>query len=303
MSAFVASVWRGGRCRLVVRCCSTKTRKGGGGGSNMIPRNDVLNHARHHGLEQEVAARVVDIAERAVREFSVAATPFLRPLESFELEVALGRLADLSVSSSGGYPQAERKRMFFSPEELVDLDCPPEEMARHFLCPIEIRGNFLFDPAKHGDFLGAITGSGIDRDFVGDIIVLGDRGAQAIVSPEIVNGLQTFVKQVRSVPVQVSEIGWDQLYYKDPKKKSIVTVEKSLRLDSVGSAGFGVSRTKLGDEIKSGNVLVNWKEIKNTSATVKEGDIINYRGKGRVTVDAISITSKGKHRIEMSRFT
>jgi len=288
------------------RCCTGRNvnsvRMAAGRG--LVPRDDVLKHARHHGVEENIAARVVDVAERALKEFSVIPTHFLRPVESLELGNALGKLADLTVTTAGGFPQAERKRMVLSPVELVDLSLQIEEDEdRHFLTPVEIRGNFLFDPARHGDFLGAITGAGIDRDFIGDIILLGDRGAHVIVDPDIVAPLQSVLSQVRSVPVTVQPIEWDKLYYKEPKKRSINTVEKSMRLDSVGSAGFGISRTKIGDEIKTGNVLVNWKQVKNGSSSVKEGDIITFRGKGRVVVENVSKTSKNKFRIELSRYT
>jgi RNA-binding protein YlmH len=35
------------------------------------------------------------------------------------------------------------------------------------VCSIE--GNFMFDPATHRDFLGAVLGTGIDRKKIGDI--------------------------------------------------------------------------------------------------------------------------------------
>lgn len=34
-----------------------------------------------------------------------------------------------------------------------------------------ISGNFKFEPCSHGDFLGAILGTGIERDAVGDILM------------------------------------------------------------------------------------------------------------------------------------
>jgi RNA-binding protein YlmH len=34
-----------------------------------------------------------------------------------------------------------------------------------------VSGNFMFDAASHGDFLGAVLGTGIAREKVGDIIL------------------------------------------------------------------------------------------------------------------------------------
>jgi RNA-binding protein YlmH len=40
------------------------------------------------------------------------------------------------------------------------------------------------------------------------------------------------------------------------------SVEASMRLDAVASAGMGMSRGKLKDMIEGGDVLVNWKEVR-----------------------------------------
>lgn len=94
--------------------------------------------------------------------------------------------------------------------------------------PYSISGNFIFDPSSHQDFLGAIVGTGISREKLGDIIVQvlveissvyenfpldsaalltysssnftvgsqGEKGALAIVVPELVEFLVTNLKQV-----------------------------------------------------------------------------------------------------------
>lgn len=40
------------------------------------------------------------------------------------------------------------------------------------------------------------------------------------------------------------------------------SVEASMRLDAVASAGMGMSRGKVKDMIEGGDVLVNWKEVR-----------------------------------------
>ncbi|MFM8005954.1 MAG: YlmH/Sll1252 family protein, partial [Dolichospermum sp.] len=110
---------------------------------------------------------------------------------------------------------------------------------------LEIAGNFLFDTANHRDFLGAMLGTGIVREKTGDVIVLGERGAQVIVVPELGEFLEMSLKQVRSVPVKTQRIEISELRIREPKKKELTTVEASLRLDAVASAGFGMSRSKM----------------------------------------------------------
>jgi photosystem II S4 domain protein len=178
----------------------------------------------------------------------------------------------------------------------------PLDQSQVEVAALDIEGNFLFDPATHRDFLGAILGTGIVREKVGDIIVLGERGAQVIVVPEIVEFLEMHLTQVRSVPVKTRPIELTQLKIREPKKKEMTTVEASMRLDAIASAGFGTSRSKMADMIGAGDVRVNWKEVSQASYSVQPGDLIAIRGKGRLQVGDVSITKKQRYRIQLTRF-
>ena len=162
----------------------------------MLPREELLQ-----GVEnREEVARVVDLAERAIATWEPTVTDFLSPAVLVEVREKFARLAEVSLVGWGGYPQAERQRLAIARVEL------PLETEAVELAALEIAGNFLFDTATHRDFLGAMLGTGIIREKVGDIIVLGARGAQAIVVPELVPFLETSLLQVRSVPVKARAI-------------------------------------------------------------------------------------------------
>jgi len=64
---------------------------------------------------------------------------------------------------------------------------------------LDIRGNFMFDPANHRDFLGAVIGTGIVRDRVGDVLVQGEGGAQALVDAELVEHFEAELTKVVGV--------------------------------------------------------------------------------------------------------
>lgn len=257
----------------------------------MLPREDLLK-----GVEnREAIARVIDQADQAIKTWEVVQTDFLSPPELAEVQQAFSRLTEVHLVAWGGYAQAERQRLAIARPDLP-LDTHQVELAA-----LEIAGNFLFDPATHRDFLGALLGTGIVRDKVGDIVVLGERGAQAIVIPELVDFLQMSLNQVRSVPVKTQRIELTELKIREPKKKEITTVEASLRLDAIASAGFGMSRSKMADLIESGNVRVNWKETTSASHAVKSGDLIAIRGKGRVEVGEVAITKKDRYRVQLTR--
>ena len=225
----------------------------------MLPREELLK-----GVEdREVIARVIDLADRAIKTWEVVCTDFLSPPELAQIQQIFTRLTEVQLVAWGGYPQAERQRIAIArAEETLDR-------SQVAVAAVEIAGNFLFDTATHRDFLGAMLGTGIVRDKTGDVIVLGERGAQAVVVPELVEFLQINLQQVRSVPVKTQPIDLSELKIREPKKKDLTTVEASLRLDAIASAGFGMSRSKMADLINGGDVRVNWKDVTSASTPVK----------------------------------
>jgi photosystem II S4 domain protein len=258
----------------------------------MLPREELLKRVEN----REVVARAIDLADRAIKNWEVVETDFLSPPEIAEIKSVFSRLSDVEIITTGGYPQAERQRLGICRAEL------PFEPSQVPLAAIQIAGNFLFDPPTHRDFLGAMLGCGIVRDKTGDIIVLGEQGAQAIVAPELVEFLETHLTQVRSVPVKTQRIDLSELKIREPKKKEMTTVEASLRLDAIASAGFGMSRSKMVDLISSGDVRVNWKEVGQSAHALKAGDLVAIRGKGRLEIGEVAITKKERYRVNLTRY-
>jgi photosystem II S4 domain protein len=258
----------------------------------MLPREDILKTVEN----RETVARVIDQAEQAIKTWEVVCSDFVSPPELAEVHRVFSRLTDVHLVTWGGYPQAERQRIAIARTEI------PLEPSQVELVALEIAGNFLFDTATHRDFLGAMLGTGIVREKTGDIIVLGERGAQAIVVPELAEFLEMNLQQVRSVPVKTQPIDINELKVREPKKKELTTVEASLRLDAIASAGFGMSRSKMVTFIESGDVRVNWKDVTQASSHVKSGDLIAIRGKGRLEVGEIAVTKKERYRVQLTRY-
>ncbi|CAN0891267.1 hypothetical protein LINGRAHAP2_LOCUS16897 [Linum grandiflorum] len=81
--------------------------------------------------------------------------------------VVLEKLADITTDVQGGYPE------------------------------VKATGNFGFVSCSHGDFLGAILGTGVAREKVGDVLLLqGGKGAQFLVVPELVEFFRTSLDKV-----------------------------------------------------------------------------------------------------------
>ncbi len=259
----------------------------------MLPKKEILAQVEN---KPEIT-RILDKAELAIKTWELVVTDFYSPVIVAEVQEIFARLTEVQMIIWGGYPQAERQRIGFHREEI------PSDETQIPLALLDIRGNFLFDTATHRDFLGAILGTGIVRDKVGDINVLGERGAQIIVTPEMVDFLETSLTQVRTVPVKTRQVDFTELKVRPPKIREMTTVEASLRLDAIGSFGFGMSRSKMAEAISDGDVRINWKEITQPSYNLKTGDLISFRGKGRVEIGEINTTKKGRYRVNLVRFS
>lgn len=239
--------------------------------------------------------RVVEMANRASLRREVLHTDFLTPPVLKESMLLLENLVAVKMVAQGGYPEAERCRLSVGHPEALTTD--PDIVGA-----LSISGNFSFQACSHGDFLGAILATGISRDKVGDIILQGERGAQVLVVPELVDYLTSSLDKVGNVTVTCKRIPLLALEYEPPRTKSMKTVEASLRLDSIASAGFKISRSKMAALISNGDVRVNWTTILKNNTTVKTGDIISVSGKGRCKVGEINSTRKGKFAVELIRY-
>lgn len=67
--------------------------------------------------------------------------------------------------------------------------------------------------------------------------------------------------QVRNTPVQTREVQLTVLRVPETKVEEIRSVEASMRLDAVASAGFRMSRSKMLDLIKNGDVKYDFLPV------------------------------------------
>lgn len=150
--------------------------------------------------------------------------------------------------------------------------------------------------------MGAVLNAGISRQKIGDIVVQGQSGAHVIVHQEIAPFLQSSVTTVRNVNVSTDITSVDELQLPPMRIKEIQSVESSMRMDAVISAGFKISRSKLADMARSGLVSVNYKELRSPAKTVKSGDVVSVRGVGKLEIGECNTTAKGRYRIQMKKY-
>lgn len=319
---------RGLRGERVISRAGKKGSKGGGAASGLL--------SGVHPDSVEAVARIVEKAQAASDQWRVETTAFLDPALAADALMCLERAADVAAFPWGGHARAERVRIIagrpetlgepweegggvggrdeaLGDEEVADDEAaatpPPADSFRALASDadgavvfLDVRGNFVFDAADHRDFLGAVLGTGIERDRIGDIYVNGERGAAVLCAPEMASFLQSSLESVRSVPVTCVVEPLSSLRLPPARRDAFASVEASMRLDAVASAGFRMSRSKMSALVAAGAVRVNWREGCKPKTVVAAGDVISLRGKGRVEVANVSETKKGKFQVELVRY-
>ncbi|MDS1029606.1 YlmH/Sll1252 family protein [Bacillota bacterium LX-D] len=244
--------------------------------------------------EKGILSRILDLAEQVLKTQQVLVTDFYEP-NYLELgQEALKRYSDLKISFVGGYSGAERQRIVIFPD-YIDAEAIPQ-----LVDIVNLKGGKNFHLLKHRDFLGAVLGLGIRREKIGDILV-GEGICSIVAAKDLAPYIQSNLSRVGSVQVQ-AELGIISEESLVKKFKLINTTVSALRLDAVSCQGFGLSRSQMVNEIKSGKLKVNWKENSKVDFTVKEGDVISCRGKGRIIIEEIvGLTKKGRYSIVLRR--
>jgi photosystem II S4 domain protein len=262
----------------------------------MLPRDTLLKGSR---CPQELGA-LIDLAEEALRTWEPRWSGFVDAELKEEAEARLGALSEVSLLADGGWPQAERCRLLIRRADLAtDSEAPAPAAA---VCGLVVSGNFLFDPAEPADVRQGLLQAGLQAADLGDLWMRGDRGAQAVLSQEAAALADNQDAQVRSVPVRLQVVPLEQVQWpaiRAPKQLS--SVEASLRLDAVGSAGLGLSRSRMADLVRQGAVRVNWQVITSPSKELRCGDRVRLDGRGELEILEIQPTKRDRWRLVMQR--
>lgn len=268
----------------------------------MLPHVELPQGCRH---PIEIKA-LLALAERALRTWEPRWSDFLAAEVREEAEALLGGLSELRLSSDGGYPGAERRRLLLERAEGGGADQAlageGEASQGAALCGLEVSGNFLFDPAEAEDIRQALLTAGSAAGELGDVWIRGDRGAQAIVSTAVAERLDGGEGLVRTVPVRFELRPIEALHLpatRAPRRLS--SVEASRRLDAVASAGFGLSRSRMASLIRQGAVRIDWQPVTSPSRELAVGERVQLAGRGELEILSIQPTKRERLRICMER--
>jgi len=248
---------------------------------------------------KQILVQVLDKLDKTRQKNVLTVTHFLNEHERAVAEQLIKDFGNHEHVFYGGYEEAQRTVLVFfpdyiGPEALTDEDINPLACIRAKYSPA--------GSLTHRDFLGGILGTGVKREMIGDILVDGS-SCDIIVLKEVLPYLETSFSSAGRTRLDVSVISLDEINVPEARYKIINDTVASLRLDSIVSAGFSISREKAAEAVKAGRVYLNYLECSKSDKQVNEGDCISVRGMGKIILQQIcGKTAKGRIRIVIARY-
>ncbi|WP_040204888.1 YlmH family RNA-binding protein [Neobacillus jeddahensis] len=212
-------------------------------------------------------------------------TDFLDPREQHMLKMIIGEGGDVNFKLFGGSLGLERKRAFIYPDYLTaDRD-------DFQISLFEINYPQKFVTIEHRQVLGTLMSLGLTRGKFGDILIKNGQ-VQFFAAKEISNYIRTNVETIGRAGVKLVETNVENaIAAKELWDEQMLTLS-SLRLDTIISGIYHISRQKSLALIQHGLVKVNWTLIENPAFSCDLGDMISVRGQGRAKI--IEIDGKTK---------
>lgn len=241
-------------------------------------------------------AKLWDKMQTGIRKNIPAHTGFLSVREAQLAQFLFGKTEGLYLF--GGYTDAERKMLVYLPDYFDETYLMDENSP--LIC---LRASFYKDASPtHRDFLGALMGCSIVREAVGDILV-GEQSCDFFVTTEIAPYILQNFENAGRVSLKLQQIPLNQVSLPEQKFIEIKDTVASVRLDSILSSGFRISRSAAAEHICAGKAAVDGLNCKKPDRSISEGAKISLRGYGKIKLSQIGhTTKKGRISVVIHRF-
>ena len=228
--------------------------------------------------------RIDDLSRQCDRAGIVTHTAFLTPAEQAAAAQYAKGLRGCRLLLHGGKADCERRVAFFLPDWLEEADYEPAD----YLSAVRI--DAYFGTPGHRDYLGALLGLGVRREWVGDIRIEGQT-AWVFCLPSVAEQLAG-LEQAGRVSVKAAVVSLSDVPEPERKRKAVHFTVQSPRFDAILGESFRLSRTQAVKLIAAGAACLNYLPCLKNDAPVQEGDVISLKGHGKATVAEIGGRSR-----------
>lgn len=235
--------------------------------------------------EMVLRKRLIDLSKQAYQRDIVVFSDFLN---LNELNILHSTPKDLFYSQYevfGGYEFAERQMVAFLPDALYyEYNYPVKVLE---FTPISKK---YCENLSHRDYLGALMNLGVERCKFGDIVIH-ENSAYVFTHEDVSDYVIQNITRIKKTSVSVHPRDYSEVRYEQRYEEIKATVA-SIRLDSMISIAYPMSRSKMTTYIENAKVYVNGKLITNNGYHLKEGDKISIRGLGKISFQKILSKTK-----------
>ena len=226
------------------------------------------------------------LSELSYRAFERGYTTFSEFLNIDEISTLKSLKLPCSAVLFGGYEGAERCVAGFG-ESIDNYDFP--------ICCLKIEPvqQKFADKLNHRDFLGSLMNLGINRNTLGDIIVINNIGYLFCLE-SISEYITQNLKKVKHTTINCEALT-DSIDFLIPEPEEKEIIVSSLRADAVISSVFKLSRNEAASLFAGERIFINSKAVLKDSVLLKDNDIVSVRGKGKfIFSQKLRETKKGR---------
>ncbi len=250
-------------------------------------------------------ARALELCRRA-EVGEIACTQFLTPGQQKYLSRCMPRTA-VMPQCFGGYQNAERGRIFFLPPYFEELDTEARNalLAEYYaesVLPLRIKGSG-YRKLTHRDFLGAVLNLGIERDALGDVLVMVEDEAILFCDALMAKFLTDNLSRVAGDTVCVSTCTLPPDFDGGRRFERVTDTVASPRADAVVGALCKLSREGAKALFLAARVEIDEEVVQKCDKEVVAGAILVVRGYGKFIIRSLSDkTKKGRFRLLADRY-
>lgn len=256
--------------------------------------------------------RIHDLSSKAEKDGYLTHTFFLSLSEQAiiyqimrEEHVSLSekRYAGCEYFFYGGKEDEDRKVLFFLPyylskEEALENIQDGEIISCIHIFPKNVK---FAETLSNRDFLGALMHLGVKREMYGDILTDGTEAYLFVMNP-VVELILEELNKVRHTYVACEVIKPKECPFEMRFSIEEINVS-SLRIDTILSETYHLSRRDGQVLIASECVFLNGMTMKDNSHILKEGDRISIKGKGKfIFLNEKGVSKKGRLFVRIKKY-
>ena len=249
--------------------------------------------------------RLVELSRIAYTREIVTFSEFLNLNELNILHTTPKNMLLSQYKTYGGYGLSERQMAAFLPDALYyDYQYPIQIIE---ISPVNRK---FAEELSHRDYLGAVMNLGIERCKLGDILMedgkailfVNEKKVILFAKEELASYIMEHLTRIRHTTVKTSILPAFEDSY-EPRYEELKGTVASVRLDTVLSLAYPLSRSKVTGLIEGARVFVNGKLVTSNGYRLKEGDILSVRKMGRIGYNGIlSETKKGRYMVSIRKY-